>query len=156
MMLMINGLREGLVMIGVASYGSAPSAGRADPIDRPSIFRTIAEVWRELCKGFLDSYRPELHYMRGPGPKWREKHGWAQATRSAAALHGCVRGDRLGTFSAHAVCPAIRQFRSSITIDRSASIVCAIGYKYPQSHTNVGHPCSMTPVFVAPLHGRES
>jgi hypothetical protein len=22
-----------------------------------------------------DSYRPELHYMRGPGPRWREKHG---------------------------------------------------------------------------------
>jgi len=21
-----------------------------------------------------DSYRPELHYMRGPGPKWRAKH----------------------------------------------------------------------------------
>jgi hypothetical protein len=21
------------------------------------------------------SYRPELHYMRGPGPKWHEKHG---------------------------------------------------------------------------------
>jgi hypothetical protein len=20
------------------------------------------------------SYRPELHYMRGPGPKWCEKH----------------------------------------------------------------------------------
>ena len=20
------------------------------------------------------SYRPELHYMRGPGPKWREKY----------------------------------------------------------------------------------
>ena len=20
------------------------------------------------------SYRPEAHYMRGPGPKWREKH----------------------------------------------------------------------------------
>jgi hypothetical protein len=23
------------------------------------------------------SYRPELHYMRGPGPKWREKNGLA-------------------------------------------------------------------------------
>jgi hypothetical protein len=23
----------------------------------------------------FDPYRPELHYMRGPGPKWREKHG---------------------------------------------------------------------------------
>ena len=21
------------------------------------------------------SYRPELHYMRGPGPRWREKNG---------------------------------------------------------------------------------
>ncbi len=20
------------------------------------------------------SYRPELHYMRGPGPRWREKN----------------------------------------------------------------------------------
>jgi len=31
----------------------------------------IARRWRLL----RDSYRPELHYMRGPGPKWREKHG---------------------------------------------------------------------------------
>jgi hypothetical protein len=22
----------------------------------------------------LDRYRPELHYMRGPGPKWLERH----------------------------------------------------------------------------------
>ena len=22
----------------------------------------------------LDHYRPELHYMRGPGPRWLEKH----------------------------------------------------------------------------------
>lgn len=26
--------------------------------------------WRKL----LYPYRPELYYMRGPGPKWREKH----------------------------------------------------------------------------------
>jgi hypothetical protein len=24
--------------------------------------------------GPLRKYRPEDHYMRGPGPKWREKH----------------------------------------------------------------------------------
>jgi len=23
---------------------------------------------------WASSYRPEKHYMRGPGPKWREKH----------------------------------------------------------------------------------
>jgi hypothetical protein len=22
----------------------------------------------------FDGYRPELHYMRGPGPRWHEKH----------------------------------------------------------------------------------
>jgi hypothetical protein len=32
------------------------------------------DIWRRLRQGMLDSYRPELHYMRGPGPKWREKH----------------------------------------------------------------------------------
>jgi hypothetical protein len=25
----------------------------------------------------FDRYRPERHYMRGPGPKWHEKHGGA-------------------------------------------------------------------------------
>jgi hypothetical protein len=25
-------------------------------------------------------YRPELHYMRGPGPKWLEKHGRTDRT----------------------------------------------------------------------------
>jgi hypothetical protein len=34
----------------------------------------LAETFRALKKGLLDPYRPELHYMRGPGPKWREKH----------------------------------------------------------------------------------
>ena len=32
-----------------------------------------AQRWRWLRISLFDSYRPELHYMRGPGPKWREK-----------------------------------------------------------------------------------
>ena len=31
--------------------------------------------WRRLTISLFDPYRPELHYMRGPGPKWRAKHG---------------------------------------------------------------------------------
>jgi hypothetical protein len=27
-----------------------------------------------LFRGLTDPYRPERHYMRGPGPKWRAKH----------------------------------------------------------------------------------
>jgi hypothetical protein len=30
-------------------------------------------MWRWLKISLFDFYRPELHYMRGPGPKWREK-----------------------------------------------------------------------------------
>ena len=34
------------------------------------------EVSREFTGvgKLLDGYRPELHYMRGPGPRWHEKH----------------------------------------------------------------------------------
>jgi hypothetical protein len=31
--------------------------------------------WRELTRDMVRPYRPELHYMRGPGPAWRAKHG---------------------------------------------------------------------------------
>ena len=38
-----------------------------------SIF-DFAGVVHNLIKDVRDCYRPELHYMRGPGPKWRAKH----------------------------------------------------------------------------------
>jgi hypothetical protein len=31
--------------------------------------------WHDLARDLFDGYRPELHYMRGPGPAWRKKHG---------------------------------------------------------------------------------
>jgi hypothetical protein len=34
----------------------------------------LANVVHNLIKDVRDSYRPELHYMRGPGPKWQAKH----------------------------------------------------------------------------------
>lgn len=34
----------------------------------------FASVIHNLIMDVRDSYRPELHYMRGPGPKWRAKH----------------------------------------------------------------------------------
>jgi hypothetical protein len=34
----------------------------------------ILRCWRELSAALFNPYRPEMHYMRGPGPKWREKH----------------------------------------------------------------------------------
>ena len=41
----------------------------------PSSVSFVAKLWRELFNDLRSSYRPEMHYMRGPGPRWREKHG---------------------------------------------------------------------------------
>ena len=45
----------------------------------------VGHIWRTLRKDFLNPYRPELHYMRGPGPKWREKN---PCDRAAIPVHG--------------------------------------------------------------------
>lgn len=31
----------------------------------------LAAFWHDIA----NPYHPELHYMRGPGPAWRAKHG---------------------------------------------------------------------------------
>jgi hypothetical protein len=54
-------------MVGQASVRAcilASGAGRA--------WRTVLD-W---CRGLMTprAYRPEAYYMRGPGPRWREKH----------------------------------------------------------------------------------
>jgi hypothetical protein len=39
-------------------------------------FRTVSlNLLTAFWGGAVSQYRPEAHYMRGPGPKWREKHG---------------------------------------------------------------------------------
>ncbi len=44
------------------------------------MWRNFSKVLHELCeatRGDGGSYRPDLHYMRGPGPKWHAKHAVA-------------------------------------------------------------------------------
>jgi hypothetical protein len=36
--------------------------------------RALARIFAKLKSRLTDPYRPELYYMRGPGPKWRERH----------------------------------------------------------------------------------
>ncbi len=45
------------------------------------MWRDLSKAFRELRRTLNDglesggSYRPDLHYMRGPGPKWHAKYG---------------------------------------------------------------------------------
>jgi len=41
----------------------------------PRPFAELKPALISLLRDLFDPYRPELHYMRGPGPKWRAKHG---------------------------------------------------------------------------------
>jgi len=57
----------------------------------PRLSATLATLWRTFCRDAFDSYRPELHYMRGPGPKWHAKHGIpAQGAPDAPVLRGAA------------------------------------------------------------------
>ena len=51
-----------------------------------------------------DRYRPELHYMRGPGPKWLEKHAGQSAAivvRSEGHHGGTSLGRRIELMLRH-------------------------------------------------------
>jgi hypothetical protein len=53
-------------------------------LQAPSLPTALGDLWRGLKNGLFDLYRPERHYMRGPGPKWREKYGLFLPERNTA------------------------------------------------------------------------
>ena len=56
----------------------AISGSAAAILPRP--FAAIATFWHDLTRDVLRPYRPELHYMRGPGPACRAKLGGPRAS----------------------------------------------------------------------------
>jgi hypothetical protein len=57
----------------------------------PGLIADIADLFQALAKAVFDPYRPELHYMRGPGPKWHAKHDLAPAAFRGRAIPALVR-----------------------------------------------------------------
>jgi hypothetical protein len=51
---------------------STPSAGSHR---HTGLVAGLKAFWRQFSARAFDPYRPELHYMRGPGPAWRARHG---------------------------------------------------------------------------------
>jgi hypothetical protein len=46
---------------------------------KPNLGKAVADLWLTVTSQLFDSYHPERHYMRGPGPKWRAKHAVVSA-----------------------------------------------------------------------------
>jgi hypothetical protein len=55
-----------------------------------SLAADLAELGRVL-RSLVDPYRPELHYMHGPGPKWHAKHDSERAIVDASAVPALYR-----------------------------------------------------------------
>ena len=51
----------------------------------------LADLVQNLARGLFDTYRPELHYMRGPGPKWHAKHDLVRTAIDHRAMPALVR-----------------------------------------------------------------
>jgi hypothetical protein len=59
-------------MATIVSASHPPSAGSQAAVEKPlAEFRAF---WSAFFARAFNPYRPELHYMRGPGPAWRAKH----------------------------------------------------------------------------------
>ena len=58
------------------AYETRVRAHRAQSSSTPLWQRlnVIMTRWHGLIQTARNPYRPELHYMRGPGPKWHAKH----------------------------------------------------------------------------------
>ena len=60
----------------MTSSATAHSAAKAVALigGAQTLRRAAAKLRGLIPSALTDSYRPELHYMRGPGPKWHARH----------------------------------------------------------------------------------
>jgi hypothetical protein len=58
-------------VIGSAKH--TPGTAHPSPRNPPSLAAEFA-AFRRALGDVLNRYRPERHYMRGPGPAWHAKH----------------------------------------------------------------------------------
>ncbi|MDN4985042.1 hypothetical protein KUL72_09595 [Bradyrhizobium arachidis] len=59
-----------MALIETNSLPVPAGAGRAS-----TLVSEVKGFWKSFFATAFNPYRPELHYMRGPGPAWRAKHG---------------------------------------------------------------------------------
>ena len=99
--------------------------------ETPGLAFDLANLTRNLVKGLFDTYRPELHYMRGPGPKWRAKHeGTPRPGPGVAALMPVAPGHArvLRHSSMPSLAPVARQSIGPHNfVQRGASLTLGIG-----------------------------
>jgi hypothetical protein len=72
-------------MATITSEQLSSPANRRDRRTNPltGLLAEIRDFWRQFFVRAFDPYRPELHYMRGPGPASRAKQTASSQRHSA-------------------------------------------------------------------------
>jgi hypothetical protein len=60
------------------------SSGPTDAARTSGLIGEIAAFWHQFVLAAFDPYRPEQHYMRGPGPACRAKIGKGPRGKTSA------------------------------------------------------------------------
>jgi hypothetical protein len=81
----VYGAELGELVMAHATTATMPNAHAAPA----GAARKAHSFWLKLMAAWFASYRPERHYMRGPGPKWHEKHGSVKLTAHENAGSSC-------------------------------------------------------------------
>lgn len=67
------GIQGRVMSRAIAAIFGSIETSQARPFG--ALGETIAAFWHGLTRDIANPYRPEKHYMRGPGPAWQAKHG---------------------------------------------------------------------------------
>ena len=70
-------LFAGVGSVGIEALSRGAASATFMPMEWPLEARRLSHgpgLFRGFAGYFRKRYRPELHYMRGPGPKWHERH----------------------------------------------------------------------------------
>jgi hypothetical protein len=59
-----------------------------------AILNRAGLLWLRLMSALLDPYRPEQHYMRGPGPKYFEREARERMGEPRSMAHSTIRRSR--------------------------------------------------------------
>ena len=65
---------------------TTPALQSAGTDRAPGLCGALLAAWRAITADRLTGYRPERHYMRGPGPKWHARHAPDVALQPGPAL----------------------------------------------------------------------
>ena len=73
----LNLWQAGIQKAGAAVSTPAPGATNRQVNSNSQLASVMASLFKIVCgliRDLTGLYRPERHYMRGPGPAWRAKH----------------------------------------------------------------------------------